>query len=458
MQYYGNRLSENIVKREPEGYLYCLNVPIAKAGQQEYLRSEIGLDLENGKDTLVTVYRKPEEVFNRAAIASFEGMPVTREHPPEEVDTKNINAYHRGHVQNVRRGSGEESDLLLGDLVVTDEGLIDGILHGGEREVSCGYTLNYVQGADGRYYQTDIRGNHVAVLGVSRGRAGERVAIQDAEAKQQEIKAGIENTEKRGKESVSNRKGSIWGKMFASFAKDENVPQEEIIEAADEFLKGEAAKPETKEGVKDTEMSEEKKQEEVKKPETAVDEGLGALLQIVQQLAEEVKELKAAIANRPSVDEDIKKETGLEALDELEKEVTEPVKPVEEDESLVEQVEEVTVPADEIETDGEVVTPENTAGTTNEEAKEAVIEAIKDIKPIIAKLPEEERKAASDAAAKAIRRAAGLDSSNKTAARQRLAKLSAPRKVTAKDSSKPDDGRKLGRDIMQKFNPHYRNK
>ena len=43
MQYYGTRLSENISKREPEGYLLCLNVPVARTGIQEYLPAELGL-------------------------------------------------------------------------------------------------------------------------------------------------------------------------------------------------------------------------------------------------------------------------------------------------------------------------------------------------------------------------------------------------------------------------------
>ena len=43
MVYFGTRLSENISKREPEGYLICLNVPVARTGTQEYLPSELGL-------------------------------------------------------------------------------------------------------------------------------------------------------------------------------------------------------------------------------------------------------------------------------------------------------------------------------------------------------------------------------------------------------------------------------
>ena len=41
MIYYGTRLSENISRREPEGYLFCLNVPVARTGTQEYLPEEL---------------------------------------------------------------------------------------------------------------------------------------------------------------------------------------------------------------------------------------------------------------------------------------------------------------------------------------------------------------------------------------------------------------------------------
>ena len=43
MHYYGTRLSENISRREPEGYLLCLNVPVARTGAQDYLPEELGL-------------------------------------------------------------------------------------------------------------------------------------------------------------------------------------------------------------------------------------------------------------------------------------------------------------------------------------------------------------------------------------------------------------------------------
>ena len=195
MHYYGTRLSENISRREPEGYLLCLNVPVARTGVQEYLPEELGLpgfgapgerasgsfSAKNGRQPregplgMISVYRPEKEVFSPETIASFEAMPVTNDHPPDGVDISNIRALQKGHVHNVRRGSGEESDLLLADLIITDPVLIDLILDG-KREISCGYTYELCE-ENGQYIQRKIRGNHVAV--VDAGRAGARVSIRD---------------------------------------------------------------------------------------------------------------------------------------------------------------------------------------------------------------------------------------------------------------------------------------
>ena len=173
MHYYGTRLSENISRREPEGYLLCLNVPVARTGTQEYLPEELGLPPGS---SFIPVRRPEEEVFSPKTMASFEGMPVTNDHPPEGVDVSNIRALQKGHAHNVRRGSGSESDLLLEDQIITDPALITAILEEGKREISCGYTYELCE-ENGRYIQRKIRGNHVAV--VDAGRAGARVSIKD---------------------------------------------------------------------------------------------------------------------------------------------------------------------------------------------------------------------------------------------------------------------------------------
>ena len=209
MQYYGTRLSENISRREPEGYLLCLNVPVARTGTQEYLPEELGLP---GGGGTIPVYRPEEEVFAPETVASFEGMPVTNDHPPDGVDIENIRRLQMGHAHNVRRGTGEEEDLLLADLIITDPRLIDAILEG-KREISCGYTYELAK-ENGQYIQRKIRGNHIAV--VDAGRAGPRVCIKDADYK--------------GGKHFMNRKNKVFAKLMARMARDGDTEAlEEVI-------------------------------------------------------------------------------------------------------------------------------------------------------------------------------------------------------------------------------------
>lgn len=188
--YYGTDISPNKTETV-EGYLVCRNVPIARTGAQEYTARELMLD--GDPERPVVVDRRPEDVFEPAVLGSFEGKPVTDGHPPENVGPENYAAYSRGHVQNVRR----EGDFIVADLYINDKALASDIQNGVKREVSCGYTCNYVPDGAG-YRQERIRGNHVAV--VPRGRAGHEVAIQDHAAEQAE--KGLKRMKKETKEAL----------------------------------------------------------------------------------------------------------------------------------------------------------------------------------------------------------------------------------------------------------------
>ena len=167
--YYGDRISPHMTDT-PEGFLICHDVPFARTGPQDYLAREMMLD--GDPERIVTVQRHPEDVFEAATLASFEGKPVTDGHPPENVGPENYSAYTKGHVQNVRR-SGE---YIVADLYINDANLAEEVRNNVKREVSCGYLCSYVPDGAG-YRQSNIRGNHVAV--VPKGRAGAAVAIQD---------------------------------------------------------------------------------------------------------------------------------------------------------------------------------------------------------------------------------------------------------------------------------------
>lgn len=165
----------------PEGFLLCEGTPIARTGTLFYVESEIKLAPDEGPldpspDGLIRAERSQEDVFRAETMASFEGKTVTDDHPPEGVTAKNWRQYAVGHLQNVRRGEGIESDLMLADIVVKDPDAIEAVREG-KREVSCGYDFKFQVIGPGRGRQYDIIGNHVAL--VDQGRCGSRCSIGD---------------------------------------------------------------------------------------------------------------------------------------------------------------------------------------------------------------------------------------------------------------------------------------
>lgn len=379
--FYGAKLSPHMTE-SPEGFLICLGVPICRTGKQQYLPREIG---EKG-DGLVDVYREEDEVFKPSAMASFEGKPVTDDHPKKEVDSNNYGSYMKGVVQNVRRGQGEESDNVVCDLVIYDAGLINKIKHG-KREVSCGYDCKYVDNGDGTYHQADIIGNHVAV--VDNGRAGKSVSIKDSKPK-------------GGRRRMAKK--SIFARMFEAFAKD--AEPEEVLEAA---------KAVDKACGKDEEPEPEKKG-------PTYDEGMEMVMDAIHELNEKIEAMQqenAAHHAEEAQDEEPEepKLTGLDAVEAAikkrmesqdsdmgEEEVeADPEEINAQDEDEPEEEEEESEEAEVIESDDEE--------PDEDEAKKAACDAaismamLRAIKPIVASMPPRQRQRATDALNRAVRKA-----------------------------------------------------
>jgi len=148
------------------GYLICTNAVLARTGKQQYLKSEIYDDSD--EDEIIEIDRKPEQVFADATIASFENVPLTCEHPYENVTPENYKEYMVGYVRDVKKGKYNGQDVLLGTLVVTDPQCIQDIQNGYRTELSCGYDCDITEGKNPQ--QINIRGNHVALC--EQGRAG----------------------------------------------------------------------------------------------------------------------------------------------------------------------------------------------------------------------------------------------------------------------------------------------
>lgn len=164
---YGTRISDNKWK-DNNGQLICNNCILARTGAYKYRESEI---IPNGDfNKIVEVYRDEADVFDPKSMASFENKPLCNDHPKDDVCTTNYKKLQYGYLRDVRRGTGEDSDCLVGTLVVLDPEIIGLILSGEKRDLSLGYDTEIIQGPDGKYYMKNIRGNHIAL--VDSGRAG----------------------------------------------------------------------------------------------------------------------------------------------------------------------------------------------------------------------------------------------------------------------------------------------
>ena len=396
--------------KTPEGFLVCHSVPICRTGMQEYTPQELGVAGTGGG--IIKVYREEDEVFKPAAVASFEGKPVTDDHPPVGVDASNYASYTKGTVQNVRRGSGADRDKLICDLVVYDASLIAKI-DAGKREISCGYECKYIERDDGTYCQMDIIGNHVAV--VEEGRAGHDVSIRDAKTKPE-----------GGKKMA--KKGSILHRMFAAFAKD--AEPEEVCEAARAVDEAEGSGEET--------------------PQEARGKDIAALMDAVEALNAKVDAFTKSQTqdDEPKPEEAPAKET--ESLDELEKELkSDDPAPTEDEES---EEESVTVPPEQLEEDDE---PEKSPADDPQPAptadKALALSVVRAMKPFIAAMPSGQRKKASDALSRALKKSMQVKDTQPLPGG--YGALS--RRKTADAATREKEMRAYGENC-RKRNPHYK--
>lgn len=331
--YYGDKLSPNMAKT-PEGFLVCQNVPIARTGYQKYYAQELDENAE--PNVVVNVYRSPDEVFSPATLASFEGKPVTNEHPSEDVTPENYAKYSKGHVQHVRVGKGDDSDKIMADLYITDPELMQ-LIQDGKRDVSAGYYAEDKEDKNGRICQTHIRGNHIAV--VDEGRAGRSVSIRDSKNR------------KKGDVSMS-RKQRVKS-IIARYIKDA-TPEE-----LDELI---SDSEEARDALCDEDLVED--EDEIVEDDDEID--VGGIDDEILEAFERLKEAVARCTSRRSAavekddlledDDDPMLEDDDDPMPEDEDDIVENEDaPLLEDEDIVEDEDDLTEDEDVIESDDEII-------------------------------------------------------------------------------------------------------
>ncbi|WP_338558128.1 DUF2213 domain-containing protein [Acinetobacter sp. KS-LM10] len=165
----------------PEGYLLCRDVAIACTGSLLYGEGEVPVTADAG---LIVINRGDEDLFSPQTISSFEGKPVTNDHPDDWVKPENWKDLAKGVAQNVRRGEGLEDHLLIADLLIQDQEAINAVQEG-KVEISLGYDADYQEISKGKGVQSNIIGNHVAL--VDKGRCGSRCSIGDKQMAKKKI-------------------------------------------------------------------------------------------------------------------------------------------------------------------------------------------------------------------------------------------------------------------------------
>lgn len=136
---------------------------MARTGKQTYTRDDCFGD---GDMTEIEVDRPEKEVFDPKTLASFENVPITIEHPQNNVDSDNYSSLAVGYMRDIHKGMYQGQPVMLGTAVITDSEGIEKVESGELTNLSCGYDCDIED--DKNPKQTNIRGNHIALCEVPR--------------------------------------------------------------------------------------------------------------------------------------------------------------------------------------------------------------------------------------------------------------------------------------------------
>lgn len=164
---------------DENGFWLYKDNPVTKEGVFPYLGKQIHSDLEPNK--IYYVYRPYSEIANPEFLESFNGMPLSDDHDMlgdgfMEYDNKPAS----GVIFDLK--TDDTNKRVLGNIKVFSESMKEKI-NAGKKELSLGYLCSYEERKgefDGQKYdfvQTNLRGNHIAL--VEKGRMGADVRVYD---------------------------------------------------------------------------------------------------------------------------------------------------------------------------------------------------------------------------------------------------------------------------------------
>lgn len=171
-----DRASVGQVKETKEGYLVATS-RVARTGVQEYYAKELGdIAADRDPNSVVRVYRHPDQVFHKDSLASITRLPVTIDHPSEDVTADN---WARLSVGDIGDAYATEPEWIVVNPMLKDAAAVKAA-RTTHPELSMGYSANIVKARDGLdadFEVSDIRYNHIAL--VPKARAGDMARIGD---------------------------------------------------------------------------------------------------------------------------------------------------------------------------------------------------------------------------------------------------------------------------------------
>lgn len=176
----------------PEGFMEA-TAKVGRPGVQDYVKGIDFLDADlperlrirpNG--SIIKLLRPTKEVFNPLSMKTFEGKPITDDHPTGKVvDATNVRQLQVGFSRKV--SMAKDGDAIVADILIQDKDAVKRV-QDGKDQVSLGYEaeIDFTGGTDPEFggydaFMHTIQGNHIAI--VDRARAGTDFRVNDNEPK-----------------------------------------------------------------------------------------------------------------------------------------------------------------------------------------------------------------------------------------------------------------------------------
>lgn len=311
---FADRVAVGELKETREGYLVA-TARVARTGVQMYYASELGdvaRDAGFKPGDVVRVYRHPDEVFAKDSLASITRLPVTVDHPAEEVTAANWQQLAVGEVGDAY---ATEPEWIVVNPMIKDAGAAKAA-RTTHQEISMGYSAAIVPARDGLeadFEQRGIRYNHLAL--VPKGRAGEMARIGDSwgASPVQDFQPGISpTTVKEGRMSDQTKTVVLGDKAAQGLTADAAA----VIEAYKADMTKQLADAVAAKKKSDEEKDEEigKLKAEVKKAKDAAVIDVDALVAARTELVGQVKAMDASIDPKGKTDAELRKSAVLAKL------------------------------------------------------------------------------------------------------------------------------------------------